>query len=486
MERIKRCQDLMLGIAIGDAFGAGYENLSGSQVTKDLNTARYNKYPFNSGHEAGHYTDDTQMAIAVAKTLYSMHFDAPNLANSFLEEYKANRVVGYSKDMLSLLQTSDSPENFLRRAKPSEQNGAVMRVVPIGVLQDIEKVKEYSIINAQVSHNTGSAIASSVAVALASHYFFNNLGQPSEIFDFCLGNMKNMKEFDRESLEYLIEVSKMDGLKPEILFGQEHQNYGVPTHGLKTAGAVLYILAQYSDNPMEALKQAVLLGGDTDTTASICLGIIYSRMPKGLNQFLFDNLQNGDYGKDYILSIGTRLATVLPMDIQTIRRLNYPGERKSMIVQTLDGLLETLNPTYLDQIMKQLFYQIKYEPNDIILAVDASGYIPATAASMVTGLNLVASKKVELDIPNKVCFYEPGAPNPNIFVYSIPDNSRVIIVDDEIMTGRTIINASKALKNRDHKIVAVVVPVESTKYNVRKELADLGIPLISHTKHSMG
>jgi len=37
MEAIQKCQDLMLGIAVGDAFGAGYENLSRSQVKERLN-----------------------------------------------------------------------------------------------------------------------------------------------------------------------------------------------------------------------------------------------------------------------------------------------------------------------------------------------------------------------------------------------------------------------------------------------------------------
>ena len=85
----------MLGIAIGDAFGAGYENLSMDQVRQRLNLTRYDPYPFNSGHQAGHYTDDTQMSIAIAKTLYDAHFNRINLANSFLEEFRLNRIIGY-------------------------------------------------------------------------------------------------------------------------------------------------------------------------------------------------------------------------------------------------------------------------------------------------------------------------------------------------------------------------------------------------------
>ncbi len=470
----------MLGIAIGDAFGAGYENLSRSEVQEALNMTQYDCYPFESGHKPGHYTDDTQMSIAVAKTLYGMCFDRRNLTHSFLEEYKSNNIIGYSRGFLSILEASKSPEDFINNVVHTERNGAVMRAVPIGVLQDIKKVVENSVINAQISHNTDSAITASVAIALASHYFFYNLGQPSEVIEFCIDNMGG---FNPESLEYLAEVSKMGELKPEILFGEENKDHGVPIHGLKTAGAVLYLLTRYSHDGMETLKQAVLLLGDTDTTSSIALGIVQSASEGGLDDFLQDDLQNGDYGKDYIRRIGTRLATILPMEVRSIKRLNYPGSRQSMIVQTLDGLLEILDPIYLTQVMKQLFDQIDYKPTDIILAVDASGYIPAVAASIVTGLKLGASKKADLEISNRIEFYEPGTPNPNVFMYSIPDNSRVIIVDDEIMSGNTAYNAAKALMENGHKVLATVVPVESTRHNSREKLSSKGISLISHTKH---
>ena len=35
----------------------------------------------------------------------------------------------------------------------------------------------------------------------------------------------------------------------------------------------------------------------------------------------------------------------------------------------------------------------------------------------------------------------------------------------------------------DYKILAVVVPVESTQYNAKEKLESIGVPLISHTRH---
>ncbi len=482
MNTIRKCQHLMLGIAIGDAFGAGYETLSRHQVRKRLNLKQYHPFPLDSGHQAGHYTDDTQMSIAVAKTLYDTHFTPINLASAFLSEYKSNKIIGYSKDSLSLLENSKSPEDFITQVVHTPRNGATMRAVPIGVLPDIKTVLEYSVINAQVTHNEDSAVVSSAAIALASHYFFHGIGQPTEVFDFCLDHLKGL---DKTSLEYLVKVSTMKELIPEILFGEDYRDHGVPIHGLKTAGSVLFILARYSVNAMELLKQAILLGGDTDTTASIALGIAQSRGEGALDNFLLDGLQHDDHGIDYIQTIGTRLASILPMEVRNIKRLNYPGQRQSMITQSLDGLIETLDPIYLAQIMKRLFSHVEYKPDDIILAIDASGYIPAVAASMISGLKLGASKKADLDFPNKIMFYEADTPNPYIFIYSLPPHSRIILVDDEINSGNTLLHVVQSLRGNGHHVVAAVVPVESTRHNAKEKLKDIGVPLISHTTHDL-
>ena len=82
-------------------------------------------------------------------------------------------------------------------------------------------------------------------------------------------------------------------------------------------------------------------------------------------------------------------------------------------------------------------------------------------------------------------FLEPGAPNPNVFLYGLPSNGRVIIVDDEIMTGNTVLNLANVLKENGHEVLAIVVPIESTKYYARKKIEEAGYRLISHTQHGI-
>jgi adenine/guanine phosphoribosyltransferase-like PRPP-binding protein len=156
-----------------------------------------------------------------------------------------------------------------------------------------------------------------------------------------------------------------------------------------------------------------------------------------------------------------------------------------MIVHGLDGLIEPLDPVCLNEIMGRLFRQISYRSEDIIVGVDSSGYIPALAASQMTGLQLINSKKANLDILDRVVFLEPGTPNPEIFLYRLPSRSRIIITDDEIMTGKTVLNLAQALRQSGHYVLGAVVPVESSVYKARERLRKEGIPLISHTIHGL-
>jgi ADP-ribosylglycohydrolase len=74
---------------------------------------------------------------------------------------------------------------------------------------------------------------------------------------------------------------------------------------MRTAGAVLYIISKFNKDPLKTLKEAILLGGDTDTVASICLGIVAMKTGiRKLPPFLFRDLENNGYGRDYLIEIG--------------------------------------------------------------------------------------------------------------------------------------------------------------------------------------
>lgn len=303
----------MLGIAIGDAFGAAYENLPRTEVKRIFDPTKYTKNPLFEDHIPGTYTDDTQMSIAVAESISSgKEFTTQTLANNFVLAFKRDVRPGYSKYSFQALQASNSGEEFLAKVtKSSEKNGACMRAIPIGVIQDIDKVIDLCVVNAETTHHSPSAIASSVTIGLASHYFFHNMGEVKSALDFCLQHL-SANSFDEASIEHLNKILQMEEIDFEILLGKQYASFGVPPHGMKTAGVVLYLISKLNKEPFETLKEAVLLGGDTDTTASITLGILCSRFEvEDMPDFLLEGLENGAYGREYIAQVGEKLGSVL-------------------------------------------------------------------------------------------------------------------------------------------------------------------------------
>jgi ADP-ribosyl-[dinitrogen reductase] hydrolase len=225
-------------------------------------------------------------------------FNKKNLADYFVKTFKKNPLDGYARGFQKFLDLVNSGEEFLEKINPySERNGAAMRSVPLGIINDLEKVVEYAKVNASVTHDTPKGRDSSIFVGLMSYYSFHE-GRVANAEKEIIPHLE-----DKETKDYLFRVSKMKGLDKKLLFGEEWENKGVPCDGMRTAGAVYYILNNFF-KPGDVLKESVKLGGDTDSVASISLGInLMNKRVEDLPSFLFEDLFNGDYGRDYLINL---------------------------------------------------------------------------------------------------------------------------------------------------------------------------------------
>lgn len=317
----KKIQNMLLGIGIGDAFGAGYEFAFGKRDEfsyVDLLGYRHHSNP-DFAHEPGMYTDDTQMSIAVSELIADdIGFSRENLAEYFVRAYKRDPAIGYAKGFKRFLESIESGEEFLERIRPrSERNGAAMRSVPIGLIPDPAMVAEYARTNASVTHNTPKGIASSMGVALIAHFNFYERRMPD--YSNLKGNiLPYMEGIDKETTTYLLEVCakesstrKDNSMDYTLLLGNKHKDAGVPCDGMRTLGAVAFILSRY-DNPLDVLVESIRLGGDTDSVASIALGInLMHNDVSEIPERLYDGFTDHGFGKHYILQLGKRLANTI-------------------------------------------------------------------------------------------------------------------------------------------------------------------------------
>lgn len=274
---------MLLEIAIGDAYGAGFEF---SPVEK---IETYNDLTAYHGHDlgipAGNYTDDTQMSLAIAELLIDgVDWTRENIAQKFVECFKRDVRFGYSNDFFAFLTSIENGDEFIKKMKTqSTRNGAAMRSAPIGYIQNIDRLLRMSKIQAVLTHNTEIGIKSSQAVALAAHYFIYNIGSKSELTTFVT---KHTKFHWRD-----------DWSGPVACCGEE------------TVNALLTVLKE-SSSLRDVLIKSVEFSGDVDTVAAIGLGIasLSVEYDSELPNFLYEKLENGAYGKQYLQELGKGLS----------------------------------------------------------------------------------------------------------------------------------------------------------------------------------
>src|ERR1700730_7350238 len=91
----RREHHMLLELAIGDAYGAGFEYVDTEMIRQQNTLSGYVKHPRHS-IQPGCYTDDTQMSLAIAETIVSDEPWQPAvLADKFVEVFQRDPRQGY-------------------------------------------------------------------------------------------------------------------------------------------------------------------------------------------------------------------------------------------------------------------------------------------------------------------------------------------------------------------------------------------------------
>ena len=274
---------MLLHIAIGDAYGAGFENAPERIILQQNQLSHYIDRPHHS-IAPGCYTDDTQMSIAIAEAIISGQRWTPALlASHFVKAFKRDPRQGYARGFHEFLQQIEDANDFLSRIRPhSDKSGAAMRACPIGVFSTVGTVIERARVQAQITHNTPTGIDAAVAVALMAHYGLYQLGPKRELEKF------------------------ISPLVPGPWAGKWCGRVGL--RGIDSVHAALTALVSY-DSMSSILHACIDYGGDTDTVAAMALGAAscYQEVEQDLPQRLYDDLENGPYGRDFLLKLDSKL-----------------------------------------------------------------------------------------------------------------------------------------------------------------------------------
>lgn len=275
---------MLLELAIGDAYGAGFEYAFQEIVESHNNLSGYIKYPKHA-IPPGCYTDDTQMSLAVAEAILSGREWTPHLlAQAFVTAFKRDPREGYAGRFYEFLQQVPTAEQFLANINPiSDKSGAAMRACPMGVFSTVDEVIEKCTVRASITHNTPDGVAAANAAALMTHYFLYQYGARSQLGQF------------------------LEKYVPGYRWSEPWRGE-VKSKGWMSVRAAVTAVMRH-DRLSLILKESVDFTGDVDTVATIALGAASCshEVEPDLPDHLFLDLERGKYGYDYLRELDRKL-----------------------------------------------------------------------------------------------------------------------------------------------------------------------------------
>jgi adenine phosphoribosyltransferase len=145
--------------------------------------------------------------------------------------------------------------------------------------------------------------------------------------------------------------------------------------------------------------------------------------------------------------------------------------KKGVVFKDITPLLE--DAEYFRKMIRLLAEKYKSKGIKKIVAIDARGFLIASALAYKLGAGIViARKKGKLPAPTIACDYdlEYGKEILEIHKDSINQNERVLIIDDVLATGGTALASAKLVEKLKGKILGMAFLIELSFLKGRKKL----------------
>lgn len=293
---VEKFEGCILGLAIGDALGMPAEGMSREKIKEIFGELReFMPSPYGD-LKAGQWTDDTEQTILLAESiLETVYFNPSNFAEKLKNWYlSGGRRIGPTTRIAVI--------NLLRGATWqnsgvfSDTCGSSMRVAPIGLVYhfNLNLVENYAEISSGITHKSPTAIAGSIAVAIAI---------ACKVLDFS----------DEEMLEEVVKrVEKHDQLLADKItlayeIKDKELDYAIEKLGnsisVLDAVPMSFYCVFSSKNFEKCVIRSANCGGDTDSISAIAGAI---KGAEGVEN-IPDRLIKGLEDSDYLIELANRL-----------------------------------------------------------------------------------------------------------------------------------------------------------------------------------
>ena len=269
-------QGILLGLAAGDALGRPVEFKTRSDIQREHGTLTEMVGNGSWGQPPGTITDDTNQALAIARSVVASDgFDPADIGDRFVEWYESGPFdIGLmTRDSLEKLKAGtpwDEAGREVWQQRPEGKNagnGSVMRTAPLAIAytDDKSRLIEVSRNSSRITHSD------------------NRCEWGSAILNLTIASILRAEERPLRRALQCVASRAPD----ELLDALEPIAAGDTVEPLKTSGYVVHTLQTAlhdglrEESAEEAIITAVNRGGDTDTIGAVTGAIAGARFGAG-------------------------------------------------------------------------------------------------------------------------------------------------------------------------------------------------------------
>jgi ADP-ribosylglycohydrolase len=267
-----RLAGTLLGLATGDALGAGYEFAAPPEGDAEMIGGGLGCW------EPGEWTDDTQMAVCVAETLAARGLDLDGIGRRFLDWY-ASGPADVGNQTSAVLGGAASPGDLSRVAADyvarnpgaGAGNGSLMRTAPVALafLGDDEAIASAARAVSELTHGDPLAGDACVLWCIAI-----DRAVREERLDGARDGLLLLEPGADERWAVWLDAAEREPLR-------SFRPNGFVVTALQAAHGAIWQTPVPDDRPRRhlelALQAAVSVGDDTDTVAAIAGALLGAR-----------------------------------------------------------------------------------------------------------------------------------------------------------------------------------------------------------------
>lgn len=174
--------------------------------------------------------------------------------------------------------------------------------------------------------------------------------------------------------------------------------------------------------------------------------------------------------------------------VEIVERINSKKKRAFRVIFPLDGVKDLIEPSTLNKATAKIIKDIGSDllkKADYILALDRGGLILGLSLSLSQNIPLKIAWKHNLQLDSKTALTDPYIPDEPLYAYGLKKGDRVVLVDDEVYSGETLIETISCLNKVGVKVLTALVLVECLNFNAKKKISKYSCDLKSYKKYRL-